>query len=116
MTGTRKSVPTDSLVMHGSSDLIQIRDGLGIVQQHMLHLIQLLRNVALEYKGLPTLGFTHYQPAQLVTYDRKLEVIPSALLIPPKIEWANERHYGFKTSFSTTRCYAKDLLAFHFLE
>jgi len=54
-----------------NTDLIQLRDGLRIVQQHMLQLMQHLREVSLRYKDLPTLGFTHYQPAQLVTVGKR---------------------------------------------
>jgi len=54
-----------------NTDLIQIRDGLGILQRHTLKLMHLMRDLALRYKDLPTLGFTHYQPAQLVTVGKR---------------------------------------------
>ncbi|KAL6048536.1 Adenylosuccinate lyase [Balamuthia mandrillaris] len=54
-----------------NTDLIQMRDGLEILQKQMLHLMALLKDMALAYKNLPTLGFTHYQPAQLTTVGKR---------------------------------------------
>jgi len=51
-----------------NTDLIQMRDGMQLLKVQLLQLIKLLRGMCLEYKDLPTLGFTHYQPAQLTTY------------------------------------------------
>jgi adenylosuccinate lyase len=60
-----------------NTDLIQMRDGMNILRTQMLHLIKVLREVCLKYKDLPTLGFTHYQPAQLTTYAHVLSLTDS---------------------------------------
>eukprot|EP01096_Ripella_sp_DP13-Kostka_P013320 TRINITY_DN577_c0_g1_i2.p1 TRINITY_DN577_c0_g1~~TRINITY_DN577_c0_g1_i2.p1 ORF type:complete len:416 (+),score=209.24 TRINITY_DN577_c0_g1_i2:146-1249(+) len=55
-----------------NTDLIQVRDGLVIVRNQLLLLIQALKNNALQYKDIPTLGYTHYQPAQLTTVGKRM--------------------------------------------
>jgi adenylosuccinate lyase len=54
-----------------NTDLIQMKDGLVILQKQLLLLIHALREMAVKYKDLPTLGFTHYQPAQLTTVGKR---------------------------------------------
>ncbi len=54
-----------------NTELIQMRDGLKILRGKLLTLIENLANFADEYKSMPTLGFTHYQPAQLTTVGKR---------------------------------------------
>ena len=54
-----------------NTDLIQIRDALNIIRNKLINVIRNLRDFALEYKKLPTLGFTHFQPAQLTTVGKR---------------------------------------------
>lgn len=54
-----------------NSELIMIRDGLEIVAAKLTRAIAELRNFALRYKAMPTLGFTHFQPAQLTTVGKR---------------------------------------------
>jgi len=54
-----------------NTDLIQMRDAFGIVRAELVNLIRNLKDFALEYRGLPTLGFTHFQPAQLTTVGKR---------------------------------------------
>ena len=42
-----------------NTDLIQIKEGLLIIRKRLLVLIEKMRDFALQYKDLPTLGFTH---------------------------------------------------------
>ncbi len=64
-----------------NTDLIQIRDGLHIVRKKMVNVIQRLSHFALEYKDLPTLGFTHYQPAQLTTVGKRATLWLQSLIL-----------------------------------
>jgi len=57
-----------------NTELIQIRDGLQIIRRKLLQLINSLAKFAEEYKALPTLGFTHYQPAQLTTVGKRFSL------------------------------------------
>ena len=54
-----------------NADLIIYRDGLKYLRQELLKVIANLAAFAEKYKALPTLGYTHYQPAQLVTAGKR---------------------------------------------
>ena len=54
-----------------NTDLIQIKESLCIVRDKLIMLLSILRKFASEYKDLPTLGFTHLQPAQLTTVGKR---------------------------------------------
>ncbi len=54
-----------------NTELIQMREGMKIIQRKLLRLIELLADFADKNKALPTLGFTHYQPAQLTTVGKR---------------------------------------------
>jgi len=54
-----------------NTDLIQIRDGLIILRKKLINIISRIANFALKYKDIPTLGFTHFQPAQLTTVGKR---------------------------------------------
>ncbi len=54
-----------------NTDLIVMRKALFIIKKKMINTINYLTKFALEYKDLPTLGFTHLQPAQLTTVGKR---------------------------------------------
>ncbi|MCG0276542.1 MAG: adenylosuccinate lyase [Thermosediminibacteraceae bacterium] len=54
-----------------NTDIILMRDGLAILKKKLVNVIDNLRRVALRYKDMPTLGFTHFQPAQLTTVGKR---------------------------------------------
>lgn len=54
-----------------NTDLIIMREGLNLIKKKVLNVISLLTKFALKYKDLPTLGFTHFQPAQLTTVGKR---------------------------------------------
>lgn len=52
-----------------NSELIMMRDALKILTPKLAATIHTLADFALKWKDLPTLGFTHFQPAQLTTVE-----------------------------------------------
>lgn len=54
-----------------NTDLVQIRDALVLIKRKLIKTISILKEFAVKYKDLPTLGFTHYQPAQLTTVGKR---------------------------------------------
>lgn len=54
-----------------NADLVIYRDGLKYLRGELLKVISNLCDFADKYKDLPTLGYTHYQPAQLVTVGKR---------------------------------------------
>lgn len=57
-----------------NTELIQMRDGMKILRRKLLKLIRQLADFARQYKSMPTLGFTHYQPAQLTTVGKRFSL------------------------------------------
>ena len=54
-----------------NADLVIYRDGLEYLRKEVLAVVSNLAAFAEKYKALPTLGYTHYQPAQLVTVGKR---------------------------------------------
>ncbi len=54
-----------------NTELIQTRDALTIIAEKLAVAIDRLSKFALKYKDLPTLGFTHFQPAQPTTVGKR---------------------------------------------
>ncbi len=54
-----------------NADLVIYRDGLKYLRGELLKTAANLCDFADQYKDLPTLGYTHYQPAQLVTVGKR---------------------------------------------
>ena len=54
-----------------NADLVIYRDALMYLRGELLKVIANLSDFAGKYKALPTLGYTHYQPAQLVTVGKR---------------------------------------------
>ena len=54
-----------------NADLVLYRDALLYIRGELLKVIANLCDFCEQYKDMPTLGYTHYQPAQLVTVGKR---------------------------------------------
>jgi adenylosuccinate lyase len=72
--------PSASKIMHlgatscyvgDNTDLILMRESIQLIQAELIKTISALRKFALQWKDLPTLGYTHFQPAQLTTVGKR---------------------------------------------
>lgn len=75
-----KVAPTAAGIIHlgatscyvtDNADLVIYRDGLQYLRKELLGVLANLSEFAMQYRSLPTLGYTHYQPAQLVTVGKR---------------------------------------------
>src|SRR5262245_51938708 len=54
-----------------NTDLILMREGLRLLRDRLVGVIDAQARFAARYRDLPTLGFTHFQPAQLTTVGKR---------------------------------------------
>lgn len=54
-----------------NTDIILMSEGLKLIRKKLINVIACLADFAEKYKGLPTLGFTHFQPAQPTTVGKR---------------------------------------------
>lgn len=54
-----------------NTDIIIMTEALKLIKKKLLCVISKLSDFAMKYKDLPTLGYTHFQPAQLVTVGKR---------------------------------------------
>jgi adenylosuccinate lyase len=54
-----------------NTDLILLREGLTLLRDRLVGVVDALARFAERWRDLPTLGFTHFQPAQLTTVGKR---------------------------------------------
>jgi len=64
-----------------NTDLVQIREALKLIQRKLVQCLDTLKRFAVQHKDLPTLGYTHYQPAQLTTVGKRATLWMQDLLL-----------------------------------
>ena len=64
-----------------NTDIILMREGLQLVRDKLVRVLAELGKFADKYKHLPTLGFTHFQAAQLVTVGKRATLWMNELLM-----------------------------------
>jgi adenylosuccinate lyase len=64
-----------------NTDILQIKQGLELLLPKLASLIKVLSDFSMDHRALPTLGFTHYQPAQLTTVGKRASLWTSDLLM-----------------------------------
>ena len=63
-----------------NTDIIIMREGLILVRDQLVRVLSALAQFSDKYKSLPTLGFTHFQAAQLVTVGKRATLWMNELL------------------------------------
>ncbi len=54
-----------------NTDIIIMTEALELIRTKVINIMDKLAGFAMEYKDMPTLGFTHFQPAQLTTVGKR---------------------------------------------
>lgn len=75
-----------------NTDMILMREGLELIREELVNVISRLADFADKYKEVPTLGFTHFQPAQLTTVGKRATLWINDLLMD-----LNEIEYRIST-------------------
>ena len=87
-----------------NTDMIIMDEALELIRQKLLGCIARLSDFALKYKDLPTLGFTHFQPAQLTTVGKRATLWLQDLVMDIEAidhQLANKRLLGSKGTTGT---------------
>ena len=87
-----------------NTDVIIMREGLELIRDKLVRVLSNLSQFALKYKALPTLGFTHFQAAQLVKVGKRATLWMNELLMDlEEIEYriANLKLLGCKGTTGT---------------
>lgn len=64
-----------------NTDIIVMTEGLKLVRKKLLNVIHVLSDFAMKYRALPTLAFTHFQPAQPTTVGKRATLWIMELLL-----------------------------------
>ncbi|MDR2884142.1 MAG: adenylosuccinate lyase [Deferribacteraceae bacterium] len=64
-----------------NADILIMHEALSVVHAKLVNVLNNLKKFALQYKDLPTLGFTHFQPAQLTTVGKRATLWMQDLLM-----------------------------------
>jgi len=54
-----------------NTDILILREAMKSIEAKLLQVISNLSEFAMKYRNMPTLGYTHFQPAQLVTVGKR---------------------------------------------
>lgn len=95
-----------------NTDLIVLRDALDLLLPRVASVIKALSDFALTYRDLPTLGFTHMQPAQLTTVGKRCTLWINDLLMDERNLSDCRRYLRFRGAKGTTGTQASFLKLF----
>jgi adenylosuccinate lyase len=96
-----------------NTDLIQMRDGLDLLALSLAKAIDRLAKFADQYRALPTLGFTHFQAAQLTTVGKRACLWLQDLCMDLENLQRIRRDLRFRGVKGTTGTQASFLTLFH---
>ncbi|WWC65802.1 adenylosuccinate lyase [Kwoniella dejecticola CBS 10117] len=96
-----------------NADLIFLREGLDILLPKLAVVISRFSSFAEKYRDLPTLGFTHFQPAQLTTVGKRATLWIQELLWDLRNLERARNDLGFRGVKGTTGTQASFLTLFN---
>jgi adenylosuccinate lyase len=96
-----------------NTDLLLIREGLGLVRDRLVRVIDALARFAERWRDLPTLGFTHFQPAQLTTVGKRACLWCQDFVFDLEEVLQRLRTLRFRGAKGTTGTQASFLTLFH---
>lgn len=99
-----------SAFVKDNTELIQIRDGMEILLKKIINIIRNFKKFCIKYKNTPTLGFTHYQPAQVTTVGKRATLWLQSLLLDLKtlnFRLKNLPFRGVKGAIGTAESFKK---------
>lgn len=70
-----------SMYVVDNTDAILMKEALLLIKKKLVNVIKVLSDFCMEYKDMPTLGYTHYQPAQLTTVGKRASLWLQDLVI-----------------------------------
>ncbi len=85
-----------------NTDLLVMYDALDLIERKTISVIDNLATFAQTYKDMPTLGFTHYQPAQLTTVGKRATLWIQDLLIDLAQLISIKQNYRLRGAKGTT--------------
>jgi adenylosuccinate lyase len=95
-----------------NADLMIMRDAMGLLCGRLANAIDALADFAVKWKDLPTLGYTHYQPAQLTTVGKRASLWAQEFVIDlEELEYRID-HLQFRGVKGTTGTQASFLALF----
>lgn len=96
-----------------NADLIFLRDAYDVLIPKLVNVIDRLSKFALDYKDLPVLGWTHFQPAQLTTVGKRATLWLQELLWDLRNMVRARNDIGLRGVKGTTGTQASFLSLFH---
>ncbi|KAJ0339533.1 hypothetical protein COL26b_009389 [Colletotrichum chrysophilum] len=96
-----------------NAELILMRDAMDLLLPKLAKVIDNLSKFALEHKDLPTLGYTHYQPAQLITVGRRATQWIQDLARDLKNIETQRKELRFRGAMGTTGTQASFMEVYH---
>jgi adenylosuccinate lyase len=111
-TSPSESTPSCLSLRRSNADLIFLREGLDILLPKLATVISRLTDFAKQYRDLPTLGFTHFQPAQLTTVGKRATLWIQELLWDLRNLERARADLGFRGVKGTTGTQASFLTLF----
>ncbi|KAM9917844.1 hypothetical protein OXX59_009071 [Metschnikowia pulcherrima] len=96
-----------------NADLIFLRDAYDVLIPKLVNVIDRLSKFAVQYKDLPVLGWTHFQPAQLTTVGKRATLWIQELLWDLRNMVRARNDLGLRGVKGTTGTQASFLSLFH---